>query len=239
MTVSPPSVSAVLPAFNEEAVISDVVRSTASALARHVSRFEVIVVDDGSHDDTAELARNAVPDADVKVITHPFNRGYGAALRTGFDAAGCEATWLMDADGQFDPADVGLLLPHYAADAVVAGRRIDRQDGALRILNNRAFFGVVRGLFGSVAADVNCAFKLFPAAVGRGLRSDGAMISTELLLRARRSGYRVVEVGVPHHPRRAGQATGSDPRVVMRAFGELWRLRKDPSLLGTVPPPDA
>ena len=238
MTEPAPSISAVLPAFNEEAVIADVVRRTAAALARHVDRFEIVVVDDGSHDATAQQARDAVQDADVKVISHRANRGYGAALRTGFDAAGCEATWLMDGDGQFDPADIALLLPHYAADRVVAGQRIHRQDGALRRLNNRAFFGVVRTLFGSVAGDVNCAFKLFPAQVGKGLRCDGAMISTELMLRAKRSGYRVVEVGVPHYPRRAGQATGADPRVVLRAFAELGRLRRDPSLLGTVTPPE-
>jgi len=230
------SVSAVLPAFNEEAVIAKVVRRTAQALSRHVSRFEIIVVDDGSQDQTARHAREAVPDALVKVISHHENRGYGAALRTGFDAAGCEAVLLMDADGQFNPADVALLVPHYAPDCVVAGRRVNRQDGTLRRWNNRAFFGVVRTLFGPVI-DPNCAFKLFPAEVGRGLRCDGAMISTELLLRAGRSGYRMVQVGVPHHPRRTGQATGSDPRVVMRAFAELWRLRRDPTLLGTVPSP--
>lgn len=238
MTASSPSISAVLPAFNEEAVIADVVRDTVAALARNVERFEIIVVDDGSRDATAERARSAVPHADVKVLAHASNRGYGAALRTGFDAAGCEAVWLMDGDGQFDPADIQLLLPHYAADRVVAGRRINRQDGVMRRISNRAFFSVVRALFGRTTADVNCAFKLFPAQVGRGLRCDGAMISTELLLRAQRSGYRVVQVGVRHQPRRTGHATGSDPRVVMRAFAELWRLRRNPSLLGRVPPPD-
>ncbi len=238
MSTSPPtSITAVLPAYNEEALIAGVVRRTAAALAASVSRFEIIVVDDGSGDATADRARNAVPDADVKVLSHPSNRGYGAALRSGFDAAGCEAVWLMDGDGQFDPADIRVLLPLYAQDRVVAGRRINRQDSASRRLSNLAFFSLVRTLFGTVASDVNCAFKLFPAAVGRNLRCDGAMISTELLLRARRSGYGIVEVGVRHHPRLAGRATGSDPRVVMRAFAELWRLRRSPSLLGSAPPP--
>ncbi len=232
-----PSISAVLPAFNEEAVIADLVRRTAAALARNVEHFEIVVVDDGSRDATAERARTAVPDPRVKVLSHPSNRGYGAALRTGFDAAGCEAVWLMDSDGQFDPEDVALLIARYGADRIVAGRRVQRQDGTARRLSNLAFFTVVRMLFGSTVADVNCAFKLFPAAAGRGLRCDGAMISTELLLRARRSGYRIVEVDVRHHPRRSGHATGADPRVVVRAFAELWRLRRNPSLLGRVPPP--
>jgi glycosyltransferase involved in cell wall biosynthesis len=233
------SISAVLPAFNEEAVIAGVVLETAEALKRLAGHFEIVVVDDGSHDATADRASHAAPGAEVRVISHRVNRGYGAALRTGFDAARCDAVWLMDADGQFDPSDLRLVLPHYGPDRVVAGYRINRQDGATRRASNLAFFGVVRLLFGRTVSDVNCAFKLFPAAVGRGLRCDGAMISTELLLRAQTSGYRLVEVGVRHHPRRAGHATGSDPRVVMRAFRELWRLRRNPSLLGTVAPPGA
>jgi glycosyltransferase involved in cell wall biosynthesis len=232
-----PSISAVLPAYNEEAVIAGVVRDTATALAESVGRFEIIVVDDGSGDATAERATTAAPDGPVRVLSHPRNRGYGAALRTGFEAASCDAVWLMDSDGQFDPRDVRLLLMHYAPDRVVAGCRIRRQDGAMRQASNLAFFAVVRAALGPVAADVNCGFKLFPAAVGRGLRSDGAMISSELLLRARRSGYRIIDVGVPHHPRRAGRATGSNPRVVAQAFTELWQLRRDFSSLNSLAPP--
>ena len=237
MTVEPSSISAVLPAFNEEAVIGDVVAQAAGVLAASVARYEIIVVDDGSGDATGDRALAAADN--VRVLTHDTNRGYGAALRTGFDAATCEAVWLMDGDGQFDPAELGRLLALYGPDRVVAGYRLDRQDGTLRRAYNLAFFGVVRALFGRTVSDVNCAFKLFPAEVGRGLRCDGAMVSTELLLRAQQSGYRLVEVGVHHRPRRAGRATGADPRVVARAFAELVRLRRHPSLLGTVTPPVA
>jgi glycosyltransferase involved in cell wall biosynthesis len=233
------SISAVLPAYNEEAVIADVVRGTAATLAACVEHFEIIVVDDGSSDATAERARNAAGRATLRVISHGENRGYGAALRAGFDAASCEAVWLMDSDGQFDPRDLRRLLPRYAHDHVVAGYRIDRQDGPIRLASNAAFFTLVRAAFGPVAIDVNCGFKLFPASVGRGLRCDGAMISTELLLRARRRGYRIVEVGVSHHPRRAGRATGSDPRVVANAFAELWRLRRRLSSLNSLTQPRA
>ena len=101
---------------------------------------------------------------------------------------------------------------------------------------NAAFFLVVRAALGGSVWDANCGFKLFPRRVGVGLRSDGATISTELLLRARLSGYRIVNVAVPHYPRRTGRATGADARVVARAFRELWRLRREPSQRGLDPP---
>jgi len=235
--VGPPTISAVLPAFNEEAVIAEVVRAVDTALRDSTSRYEILVVDDGSGDSTAKRARSALESPTVRVISHAHNSGYGAALRTGFEAATCDAVWLMDSDGQFDPADLRLLLPFYARDCVVAGYRVERSDQAVRRLNNAVFFTVARAVLGPAARDVNCGFKLFPAEVGRGLRSSGAMISTELVLRATRNGYRLAEVGVPHHPRLAGHATGADPRVVARAFAELWELRRDPSRLNSLAPP--
>jgi len=225
----PPRISAVLPAYNEEAVIADVIRRTAAAmLEMGVPDPEIIVVDDGSRDATAQRARVKAPvGVEVRVIAHPVNRGYGAALRTGFENARGDAVWLMDSDGQFDPGDLGKLLPHYRVDRVVCGYRIRRSDKAVRRWNHTAFFTLVRFVIGRTIRDVNCGFKLFPREVGRGLRLNGALISTELIVRARKAGYQPVTVGVPHYPRTAGQATGANPRVVARAFGELWRFRRD------------
>lgn len=237
--MSTPSVSVVLPAYNEEAAILSVVEATAAALrANGVPHAEIIVVDDGSRDSTATRARQARADgAEVRVVSHIVNRGYGGALRTGFEAASQDAVCLMDADGQFDPADLRVLLAAYAPDRVVAGYRAQRSDPRFRRAANAAFFTVVRATLGEVARDINCGFKLFPRKVGVGLRAEGAIISTELLLRARRSGYRIVEVAVPHYPRRTGRATGTDARVVARAFRELWVLRRDPEALRGLDPP--
>jgi len=223
----PRSISAVLPAYNEVAVIADTVRRTHAALAASgVAVTEVIVVDDGSNDGTGEAAAAVAEElGSIRVLTHQRNLGYGAALRTGFEAASGEAVWLLDSDGQFDPADLGLLLDRWEPGSLVAGYRARRRDPWPRRLNHAAFFTVVRALTGPTLRDASCAYKLFARELGVGLHSTGAMISTELALRARDRGCRIVEVAVPHHPRTTGSATGARPAVVARAFVELMGLR--------------
>jgi glycosyltransferase involved in cell wall biosynthesis len=229
MSRLPASISAVLPAYNESAMIADVVRRTHAALdASGVARHEVVVVDDGSNDGTAERVLGLAAELPAtRLLSHTSNLGYGAALRTGFDAARGEAVWLLDSDGQFDPADLVLLLPLWEPGSMVAGYRAQRRDPWPRRANHTAFFTLVRLLNGPTLRDVNCAFKLFARELGVGLQSQGAMISTELALRARDRGCRIVEVAVPHHPRTTGEATGARPAVVARAFVELLGLRAD------------
>ena len=222
----PDGISAVLPAYNEEAVIATTVRRTHAALtASGVERFEIVVVDDGSTEGTRIAAEGAASTLSrVRVVSLGANRGYGAALRAGFDAAHEPVIFLMDSDGQFDPAELALLLDKWTDRTAVCGVRAHRSDPVARRLYNRAFFSIVNARLGRTAEDINCGFKLFPRSVTRGLVSDGALISTELLLRARDAGCRIVNVPVSHAPRTTGTATGANPRVVIRAFGELYRL---------------
>jgi len=162
-------------------------------------------------------------------VRHPVNRGYGAALRSGFDAARFGWIFLMDADNQFDPAEVDSLLD-LAADAdIVAGYRKHRRDPPLRRLNAWAFFTMVRLLFGRLVRDVNCAFKLIrrDLIARMALHSEGALINTEMLVLARQLHARVVEVPVRHYPRTAGKQTGANVRVVIRAFRELLAFRAE------------
>jgi glycosyltransferase involved in cell wall biosynthesis len=221
-------ISAVMPAYNEEANLEQSVGRMASALQNFTRGFEIIVVDDGSQDGTAAvLERLKGTHPTLRVIRHPTNRGYGAALRSGFDVARFSWIFLMDADNQFDPAEVELLLARAADADIVAGYRKHRRDPLLRRLNAWAFFTLVRLLFGRLVRDVNCAFRLTRRDVlsRMALHSEGALINTEILARQLRA--RVVEVPVHHYPRKAGKQTGANIRVVFRAFAELFAFRAE------------
>lgn len=221
-------VSAVMPAFNEQANLEQSVGRTADALAAHARTFEIIVVDDGSRDDTpALLERLKATQPNLRVVRHPVNRGYGAAVRSGFDAARLPWVFLMDADNQFDPEEVALLLAHADDADIVAGYRRHRRDPLPRRLNAWAFFTLVRLLFGRLVRDVNCAFKLIrrDLLAQMDLQAEGALINTELLVLARQLHARVVEVPVHHYARRSGKQTGANLRVVLRAFAELFAFR--------------
>ena len=223
-------ISAVMPAFNEAANLEQSVGRTADALAAHARSFEIIVVDDGSRDDTpAVLERLKAVHPNLRVVRHPVNRGYGAAVRSGFDAARLPWVFLMDADNQFDPAEIGLLLARAMEADIVTGYRRHRRDPLTRRLNAWAFFTLVRLLFGRLVRDVNCAFKLIrrDLLAGMVLHAEGALINTEVLVLARQMHARVVEVPVHHYPRQSGKQTGANPRVVLRAFGELLAFRAE------------
>ena len=226
--LSPLEISAVLPAFNEEANLERVVARTAEALASSASAFEIIVIDDGSQDGSAALLdelKARYPS--LRVVRHQQNRGYGAAVRSGFAAARLAWVFMMDAHNQFDPCDVSYLVSHADDADIVTGYRKQRRDPLPRRLNAWAFFSLVRLLFGRQVRDVNCAFKLLRRDIlsGMDLRSNGALINTEVFVLARRRHARIVEVPVNHYARTSGKQTGADPRVVLRAFKELLAFR--------------
>jgi len=224
-------ISVVLPAFNEEANIEKVVRDCTAYLERRLPEYELIVVNDGSHDRTAEiLTRLAQEFPRLRPQHHPQNRGYGAALRTGFDAANKRFVFYMDGDGQFDITELDLLLPLVTdEDHIVTGFRMQRRDPFMRRLNARLFGGwLVRVLLNVRVRDLNCAFKLIPKKVLNKLtlESTGALINAELYGRAVRHGVGIKEVGVHHYARTAGVQTGAHLSVIVRAFYDLIRLRR-------------
>jgi glycosyltransferase involved in cell wall biosynthesis len=222
-------VSIVLPAYNEEDNLEGAVREASKAAERLLAEHEIIVVDDGSRDDTAGVAKSlASQDPRVRVIRHERNRGYGEALRTGFLASRLEFVFFTDADLQFDMNEMERLLPYAGAVDVVAGYRVNRQDPRVRRLMAYAWNLLVRVLFYVPVRDIDCAFKLFDRRVLEeiDIQSVGAMVNTELMVKLGRRGASVVEVGVHHRPRLAGEARGATPKVIATALREVVRMRR-------------
>ena len=223
-------ISVVLPAYNEAAIIEYTVIDVDMVLRALTSEYEIIVVDDGSRDDTHAVLlalAEAQPELPLRVVRHQQNQGYGAALASGFDAATRELIFMTDADGQFDVAELErFLLALDPATDMVIGWRERRADPPMRLLNAAGWKLLVNGLFGYTARDVDCAFKLFRRRVWQQVtvHARGATFSAELLIKARRLGFRVHELPVRHLPRTAGQATGARLDVIVRAFRELFQL---------------
>ncbi len=225
----PSSLSIVLPCRNEA---GNVVRVVGEALARGcdvAQDVEVIVVDDGSSDSTATLAEAlARADPRVRVVRHPHNRGYGAALRSGFAVARGRWVFYTDGDGQLTLDDLRQVPAALATCDVVVGYRRARQDPFTRRWMGHAWTQVVNWTFGLDLRDADCAFKIFPREFLERieLSSTGALISAELVARAKNRGLRVHQIAVGHRPRVAGRPTGAHPRVIARAFRELFALRR-------------
>jgi glycosyltransferase involved in cell wall biosynthesis len=221
-----PGVTIVLPCFDEEANVADAIRAAASAAARTSEDYEILVVDDGSTDATAEIATRFIDGSRrVRLLIHPHNRGYGAALRTGLAAARMPWVLFTDADLQFDLRDLEDFAMLAGSADVVAGRRVLRRDPLRRRVTGAAWSWLMRTLFDLPVRDVDCAFKLVRRDLLHGieLSANGALISAELLVACRAQGARIVEHGVRHRPRVAGEQSGARIGVVARAFGELAR----------------
>jgi glycosyltransferase involved in cell wall biosynthesis len=219
----------VLPAYNEEAVIAQTISRCVEVLSVIAPDYEIVVVDDGSRDQTGAIVDSlSVANPRIRVVHNASNRGYGGALIAGFDAATKALTFFMDSDGQFDIEDLALLLAKgEQGHRAVLGYRRKRQDGWERKVNAWGWNLLVSILFGLRVRDVDCAFKLYDTELVRicDVHSEGAMVNTEMLVKLSRLGIQFVQVPVHHYPRQHGNATGANPAVILRAFRELLRLR--------------
>jgi glycosyltransferase involved in cell wall biosynthesis len=220
----PYSISVVLPAYNEEAIIKKTVTMVARALRNWTDDFEIVVVNDGSKDKTQAIVEQIVQgEPHLCLRNHPENRGYGSALVTGFRAAQKDLVFFMDSDGQFDISDLAGFFPLIEKYDAVFGYRDPRQDPWMRKVNAWGWKQLVHFVFGIRMRDIDCAFKLYHADFFQtlNLETRGAMINTEIIYKFKRGGYTYAEVGVQHLPRQEGRATGAHPRVIVRALGEL------------------
>ena len=231
-TARVPRLSYFFPAHNEEANLEGLVLEALETLPRIADEFEIIAVNDGSKDRTREIADRlaAAHPGVVRAIHHERNRGYGGALRSGFEASRFDLLCFTDGDRQFHVADLARLTARMAEPDrpdVVAGYRIKRADPFVRIAYARTYKLANRIFFGLRVRDVDCACKLFTRASLEGVRveSAGAFFSAELLIKIRNLGRSIVEVGIPHYPRTAGSPTGARPSVIGLAVKDFWALR--------------
>jgi glycosyltransferase involved in cell wall biosynthesis len=223
------SVSVFFPCYNEQGNVARTVENALRVLEKLNADFEIVVVDDGSSDETARIADEiAGRDKRIKVVHHERNLGYGAALQSGFAAATKELVFYTDGDGQFDMNEMPPLLPLMEQWDIVSCYRLNRRDPLIRKINGWAWTKLVCLLFGLKVRDVDCAFKLYKREIFERieLSSTGALIDAEVLARAARKGYRITQKGVHHYPRTAGVQTGAKPRVVLHAFKELFKLHR-------------
>jgi cellulose synthase/poly-beta-1,6-N-acetylglucosamine synthase-like glycosyltransferase len=220
--------SLVIPAFNEAQVIAQAVREAEFALSGQFARFEVLVVDDGSTDDTASRVERLLPKARrTQLLRHATNRGYGSALRTGFEAARYDLVAFTDADCQFDLNDLGTLAALAAEYPIVAGYRADRKDSRRRRFFSWGYNTLARLLLGTGLRDVDCALKVFRRDVLAMLlpKSRGFFVNTEMMTCARQLGLAVAEVPVTHRPRAKGTSKVSlreIPRTAAKLLGFWW-----------------
>jgi len=222
------SLTIFFPALNEEEIIEKTVRNAMRAASAVAGDFEVIVVDDGSRDGTpAVVERVAAAEPRVRLVQHDRNRGYGAALRTGFHAATKDFVFFSDADGQFDLDELPKLVAQTPSAPVVVGYRLRRNDPPHRLFIAKTYNLIVRAVFGLRVRDIDCAFKLLRREVLSriDLESNGAFINSELLIKLRRAGVPIVECGVNHYPRTTGYSKGASFTVILKTMRDILRLR--------------
>jgi glycosyltransferase involved in cell wall biosynthesis len=223
-----PSISAFFPCYNDAGSIVMMVEKVAGALRTVTDDWEVVVVDDGSADDSvAVLEAMQVRAPYLRIVKHGVNRGYGAALRSGFQAATREYVFYTDGDGQYDPEELPLLVRAMSpAIGLVNGYKLRRADPFHRVLIGRTYQFVARRLFSITLRDVDCDFRLIRTDYLRriSLSFESGAIGVELVRRLQGAGCAMVEVGVHHYPRLHGRSEFFRFRHVANLVSDLWRL---------------
>jgi dolichol-phosphate mannosyltransferase len=219
----------VFPARNEAETLPHLLAEWAAVLPSFTREHELIVVDDGSTDGTATLLRELQSRHPVlRVVSHATNLGYGVAIANGFSRARFPLLFFTDSDGQYDPADLRLLLERIGTADVVVGYRAQRADPVVRLLLSRGYNAIARRIVGAPLRDLNCAFKLLHrdtwAALGVEVDSKGFLFNADLAMTAQRAGMTVAELAVRHRPRFAGRSTVR-PSDVLTSLRGLARLR--------------
>lgn len=222
-------ISIILPAFNEEKNIRQMVRDCLKYLQKQNYNYEIIVVNDGSSDQTELIAQKIVSqNKKVHLINHSQNLGYAQALKNGFNTAKHKYVFFTDSDRQFrlDALDIMFPIIQIKKVDLVVGYRLHRQDSALRKFLSWGYNALATVLFDLTVKDIDCAFKLFRKDIFKKIEIESTnwFFNTEILAKARLFNYNIIEVGVPHFPRTAGKSTVKFKHVPL-TIKELLRIR--------------
>jgi glycosyltransferase involved in cell wall biosynthesis len=224
----PPGLSVFFPAYNDGGTIASLVIRAVQAASKLTPDYEVIVVNDGSVDATAEIADELARTYPcVRVVHHPENRGYGGALQTGFRTASKELVFYTDGDAQYDPAEVAALWERLTPDAdLVNGYKISRSDPLHRVVIGRLYHHLVATLFGLTVRDVDCDFRLMRRSIFDRVRLEktSGVICLELMKKIQDAGFRIVEVPVHHYHRAYGRSQFFNVRRIVRTGIDVLRL---------------
>lgn len=224
--------------WNEEEYIErtlSAAHEAGAALIRagEIADYEIIVIDDASTDATGRLADEAATrDPRIRVVHHPVNRKLGGSIKTGFSHATGDLILYTDADLPFDMKELEKacrIMRHYDAD-IISAYRFDRTgEGYIRTVYSFFYNALVRIFFGVRMRDVNFAFKLCRGRIFEriALKSEGSFIDAELIIRAQKSGYSIVQFGVDYFPRTRGVSTLSSPAVIVKILREMFQLRRE------------
>jgi len=222
------SLSVFFPAYNDAPSLPALLAKTFATLEAHAEDYEVIVVNDGSRDETAQALESlAARYAGLRVVTHLANRGYGAALRSGFAAAHKEFVFYTDGDGQYDPGELPLLLERMGPETgFVNGYKIERSDPLHRVWIGAVYNFCARLLFRIRVRDVDCDFRLIRRALldRIALTSTSGTICVELVRKLEQTGCEIEEAPVHHFARQHGQSQFFRLGPLLATFGQLLRL---------------